>query len=314
MILQPLDGAVLKLDHTHVVDPASRRVVSTDPRQESLLVADRGVWRSRSAADTLLSRVVDDSAIAKGFDSRLIRIAYPANSCSPGDTYKGDTSGTAALAGTARPTGGVSFVYPARSCEHVIMRYGVKFPVGFDWRWGGKLPGPSTADPIASGGNTNPAIAGVISLTARVVWRPDGLLTPYFYMGDNRDPRWVGSGYSNPAITNATWQDAFYSGSTLFASPAYFTPGQIDVIEIELKMNTPGVRNGYARVSLNGTTFAERSDLKWRNEGGGALKWDRMFMSSFFGGSTAVTSDSQLWFTEVATWADMTDVLWLPQD
>lgn len=314
MILQPLAGAVLTLDQAHVVDPASQRVVSTDPRDESLVVADRGVWRSRSATDTLLSRAFDSAALAKGFDSRLIRISYPANSCSPGDTYKGDTGGTAGLAGTARPAGGMSFVYPARACEHVIMRYGVKFPVGFDWRWGGKLPGPSTADVSASGGNTDPTVAGVSSLTARLMWRPDGLVTPYFYMGDNRDARWVGSGYSNPSIPSATWQDAYYSGSTLFASPAYFTPGQIDVVEIELAMNTPGVSNGYARISLNGTNFVERSDIKWRNASGGTLKWDRAFMSSFFGGSTAATSDAQLWFTGVTTAVDLTDVLWIPQD
>lgn len=314
MILQPLTGSALTLERCHVVDPASGRVVSTDPRTESLVIADRGIWRSRSATDTLLSRGFDAAAIALGFDSRLIRISYPENSCSPGDTYKGDTGGTAALAGQARPQGGMSFVYPVIDCNRVIMRYGVKFPVGFDWRWGGKLPGVSTPDVSASGGNTNPTVAGVSSLTARIMWRPDGLITPYFYMGDNRDARWVGSGYSNESIPSATWQDADFSGSTLFSSPAYFTPGQLDIIEIELAMNTAGARDGYARVSLNGTDIVERSDIQWRNSGGGALRWNRAFMSSFFGGSTAATSDNQLWFTGVTTYAEITDVLWLPQD
>lgn len=316
MRVRALAGTVLTLDESHVVDGGTGRVVSVARKGESLTPADRGVWRSRAANDTLLSRVTNNAALAAGFDSRLIRVAYPAGSCSVTDEYKGDTPETAALAGQLRPQGGMSFVYPAEACEHVLMRYGFVVPAGFDWRWGGKLPGPSTPDVIAASGQTNPTIAGVISNTARLMWRPGGLLTPYFYMGDNRDPRWVGTGYIDPAIPQATWQDADFSGSMLRQNgthlPAAYLATGFNLIEIELRMNTPGVRDGYARVARNGVNIVERSDIQWRNAGGAALQWERAFMSSFFGGSTKATSDAQLWFTAVDTYLDFTDIHWMP--
>lgn len=313
MRIGPLAGQTLTLGDRHVVDTGTQRVMSVTPAGESVVVADRGVYRWRAANDALLSRVVNTEAIAQGFDSRLLRVSYPAQSCSPGDRYRATQGGSL---GANRPEGGMSFSYPMPACERVRMRYGFVVPVGFDWRWGGKLPGVSTPDTQASGGQTDPAVAGVLSCTARMMWRPGGLITPYFYMGDNRDARWVNTGYIDPAIPQATWQDAYYSGSMLRANgthlPASYAVTGLNIVEIEIWMNTPGFRDGYGRCALNGVNIVERSDLQWRNANGGALKWERAFVSSFFGGSTSATWDGETWFTAVDTSLDFTDIHWEP--
>lgn len=200
---------------------------------------------------------------------RYISIGFPAGSCAPGDKYQGDRPETYALAGTLRPTGGITKAISVPSCEQALLRYYVKFPDGFDWRGGGKLPGLSSLDTSASGSNfTN---AGITSFTARLMWQPGGLIIPYVYMPDNIS-RWgtvcgVNFGKSLPIVA-----------------------GQWVKIEQYIRMNDVGQRNGCCRILIDDQELCNVTDIFWRTVP--TLKIDAVYYCTFFGGHTFGFADN----------------------
>lgn len=300
----PAGGPVgLSADMGHFVDGRSGKTTSYEITREQLIPAHRQSWISDGAVSGRLTQIAD----AQGSnDVRGLRVLYPAQSCAPGDRYKGDIPETAALAGQNRPAGGMHYLRRITRCDHARLTYALRFPVGFDWRGGGKLPGLCSESMAASGGVTDPDIAGVTSWTARFMWRPEARMTPYTYMADNRDARWDGSAYVHPSYPGSPSSDPDFSGSHLFATPAFFTPGSWDVIEQEIKMNTPGAADGWAIVKFNGVTICDRRDIMWRRND--SLHIDSVFMSSFFGGNTFANGDASLWFTPVDQSVDFSDM------
>lgn len=305
-IVTPFTGSADAIgpEYSRFVDGNTGKVTSYERLIEQIISAHPAEWSIHGASSSLLTRI---SAAGAGIitDIRALTVSYLANSCSPGDKYKGDTAGTAALAGTARPAGGVHYMQPILRCKRAKMRYALRFPMGFDWRGGGKLPGFSSMLWDASGGNTS--VGGYTSFTARHMWRPNGQFTPYFYMGDNQAARWKNSHYTNASMPTVNWGTAAYSGSTLFSNPRFFTPGAWDVIESEIWLNDVGRYNGCARVTLNGMVVAERDDLVWRwND---SLWIDAVFMSSFFGGNTFSEGDASIWYTPTNQTVDFSDIV-----
>lgn len=305
MIVTPFAGtpAGLTGDCGHFVDGRSGKVTSYQLTREALIPAHAASWVIDGAASARTTQIADASG---SNDVRGIRVTYPAQSCSPGDRYKGDTPETAALAGQNRPDGGMHYLRRIPRSDHARLTYSVRFPVGFDWRGGGKMPGLCSASWAASGGVTDPAIAGVTSWTARMMWRPEARMTPYYYMADNRDARWDGSAFIHPSYPGDPSPDPDFSGSHIFATPVFFTPGSWDVIEQEVRMNTPGVPDGWAIVKFNGQVIAYRRDILWRKNY--SLHIDSVFMSSFFGGNTLAAGDASPWFTPVTQTVDYSDM------
>lgn len=292
MILTPFSGTALGLspDMCHLVDGSTGMVTSHKAQEWFVLPAYPFNWR---ASASLITAMTDNTVPAEIGDSRIIRVSFPAGSCAPGDEYKGDTPETAALAGQLRPAGGMHYLQPIRRCRHAVLRYAIKFPLGFVWRGGGKLPGFSSMKWDASGGNT--AVGGITSFTARQMFRPGGQITPYYYMGDNQASRWVDSHYHNPDMPGVNWGSAAFSGSTLFSTPWFATPGAYTLVEQELRLNDVGVQNGWGILRLNGVTVADRRDLVWRWNND--LWIDAIFNSGFFGGNTKSEGDGSIWPT-----------------
>jgi len=308
MIITPFSGTAqnLSAEQAHFIDGNTNNVTSHIIGPEQVIAAQPAIWVIKGATSSLLTRISPLGADIIS-DNRAITIQYPAESCSPGDRYKGDTVGTVALAGTLRPAGGMHFMQPIPRCTRARLTYAVKFRTGFSWQGGGKLPGFASRLWDASGGVTDPTIAGTTSFTARHMWRPDGQLTPYYYMADNRADRWIGSGYSNSSLPTVNWQDAYYSGSTLFCTPAFMPTNQWNVIEQEIWLNDVGKSNGGSITTLNGKVISSRADLIWRWVP--SLYIDSVFMSSFFGGNTFSDGDDSIWFTRTNQTIDISDII-----
>ena len=216
---------------------------------------------------------------------RFIRLEYPQYSCSPGDTYKGDKPYSSGLAGQPRPTGGMNFPVKLGSCIAAKCKYYVKFPTGFDFRRGGKLPGLSSYNITASGGNQS--TAGDTSFTARLMWQQGGNITPYAYTAENLT-RWgttygTGFGKSLPITT-----DVWYK------------------IEETISLNNIGKSDGSCLITVNDIVLCDIKDIVWRTNSN--LKIEGVFMSSFFGGHTGVDGSDDTYETMVTTTIDFSDV------
>lgn len=282
------DGEVI------IVDGAAGLVTRSPQRSEYLLPAITKHYTQFGCTAALCPSGTDASAVAMMGNSRRVRISFPAQSCSPGQFFVGGSGipEIEALKGQARPEGGFNKRVPIPRCTHAVIEYGLRFPVGFDWRGGGKLPGFASRLLDASGGVTNPAISGTVGFSARMMWRPLGRVEPYLYMADN-EGRWASQ----------------YKGSNIGSADIRFTPGQWDKIRMEVWLNTPGQMDGGCTLTLNGVTVADRRDLIYRNNGN--LFIDTLFLSSFFGGNTTLpeNDDSSIWFTPVDTYCDITDIV-----
>lgn len=235
---------------------------------------------------------------------QYLRASYPANSCAPGDKYKGDTGSTAALAGQDRPFGGVNqFIGDplGRRFKKARLKYSFRFKSGFDFRLGGKLPGLSTLDVNASGGHAENG--GITSFTARLMWKgQEGAVPPrvhpYFYMADN-EVRW-GSIYG----VDPDQSTKFYV-STSGWNTVEQTVWVNDVISEGNHDSAVVDRNGGYKLSVNGVESG-RSDLVWRLNNN--LLIDGFYFSTFFGGNTFTNGDNT-YETLVDTHLDFSDLI-----
>lgn len=216
---------------------------------------------------------------------RYIQLSFPQYSCSPADTYKGDKPYSSGLAGQLRPTGGMNFPTKIAACNSAKIVYYIRFPSGFDFRLGGKLPGLSSFNITASGGNQG--TSGNTSFTARLMWQQGGNITPYCYTAENLT-RWgtnygTGFGKSLPISTN-TWYK----------------------IDQTIKLNDLGKSNGECVITINDVLLCDIHDIIWRNNQ--TLKIEGVFMSSFFGGHTGVDGSDDTYETMVNTTIDFSDI------
>jgi len=234
--------------------------------------------------DTLTPSV--DGSVPVGV-GRIVRVNYPAQSCSPGSRYAGDTPSTTGLAGVTRPAGGVNakVTLPALNAQSATLRYAVKVPSGFDWRLGGKLPGLSSSSTSASG-STN-GVVGITSFTARLMWKAGGRLDTYFYCSQTRK------------------SDATY-GVNFNNLPAVYLQTGWNEIEQTITLNRPGQSNGSCFGTLNGVSFIDRGDIEFVDND--TLKIDGAWLCSFFGGNTFVDGDNT-WETLVDTYLEFSDLV-----
>lgn len=265
-------------DFSYIVDGALYSAL--EPKSEAIIPAQKVLIESMAKAAMPLVTAGAPSPLT----ARSLSISFPADSCSPGDRYQGDIPATAALAGELRPNGGVTKFIWQIACTHARIRYFVKFPSGFDWRLGGKLPGLSSADVSASGGNH--ATSGVTSFTARLMWQSGGRITPYLYMADNVSR--FGTIY----------------GVGLGSSVDVLSGSWVEIVE-EVRLNDVGVSNGTCRISVNGVELCNRTDLIWRTNQ--SLKIDGVYFCLFFGGHTYGYSDNT-YETNVNTSLEISDI------
>ncbi len=190
----------------------------------------------------------------------LLRARYPKGSASP---TVAEQSG--------RPRGGGQFYanlgMTPRDALH--LRYCVRFPAGFDFVQGGKLPGLFGGS-VGSGGHVPDGTNG---FSTRFMWRKNGDGEVYAYL-----PTSVKQGTS---LGRGKWR---------------FQPGKWHLVEQEVRLNTPGKSDGRIRVWFEEKLVLDETNLLFRTVGD--LKIEGILFSTFFGGND--TS----WATPVETTVD----------
>src|SRR5947209_5593294 len=158
----------------------------------------------------------------------LLRARYPEGSASP--TVARDAG---------RPLGGGQFYadlgLAPRDALH--LRYYVRFPAGFDFVKGGKLPGLFGGS-VGSGGRVPDGTNG---FTTRFMWRKHGDGEVYAYL-----PSSVKHGTS---LGRGKWR---------------FQPGKWHLIEQEIRLNMPGKSDGRVRVWFDEKLVLDEENLLFR--------------------------------------------------
>lgn len=156
------------------------------------------------------------------------------------------------------PLGGAGFksVVVPLGTEKALLSYRVRFPTGFDFVRGGKLPGL-----YGGAGNSGGTIPnGTDGFSFRLMWGKDGTGEVYAYLP-----------------SSVTW------GTGLFRGKFRFVPGRWHQITQELRLNTPGKSNGVLRLWFDGVLVGTQTDLLIRTVE--SLKINGLFFDFFFGGS-----------------------------
>lgn len=187
----------------------------------------------------------------KGPDgSAVLRVDYPARSA----------SGRAARSSGDRDTQGGAQVYLLlrRPVDSLQLRYCFRFPVGFNFVKGGKLPG-------LFGGTVNNGQKipdGTNGWSTRYMWRKGGAGEVYAYL-----PSSVKNGTS---LGRGNWR---------------VTPGVWQCLDQAVTLNTPGKADGTITVSLDGRQVFQKAKVIFRTTD--SLRIDGVFFSTFFGGGDA---------------------------
>ena len=163
------------------------------------------------------------------------------------------------------------------SYTSVELSYDVQFEEGFDFVKGGKLPGLFGGEGNTGGGIPN----GMDGFSARMMWRGNGRVVQYVYYPDQPEH----FGHDMPWTDSATGEEFM------------FTPGTWHNVVHQLKLNTPGERNGVLRTYFDGQLALEVQGLRFRDTTDFAI--DGMYFSTFFGGgsdSWSTTADETIYF------------------
>jgi hypothetical protein len=178
--------------------------------------------------------------------AQILRVTYPAGSASQlSRTKYGSPSGGAQL----------YLLLRAGSADILYLRYYVRFPAGFSFVKGGKLPGLFGG--TVTSGRRIPN--GADGFSTRYMWRRDGAAEVYAYL-----PTSVAHGTS---LGRGSW---------------LWRPGVWTCVEQEVRLNTPGTSDGTITVWVNGDPAYQATGLDFRTTSD--LKIEGVFFSSFFGG------------------------------
>ncbi|WP_447556354.1 polysaccharide lyase [Vreelandella sp. EE22] len=176
-----------------------------------------------------------------GLDEAGLRVHYPAGSSSPGD----------------EPLGGAGFYsdpYSLEGAERACLSYKVRFPSGFDFVKGGKLPGLYGGD-APSGGDS---VDGEHGFSMRLMWREEGQGELYPYV----------VGFEGDSVGRGMW---------------HYPAGSWVTIEQELLLNDPHRENGIARIWIDGQPVLEQRNIVFRTTPD--ITIDGLMFSTFFGGT-----------------------------
>lgn len=197
------------------------------------------------------------------FGGPVLQVFYPARSA----------SGSVARAYHV-PQGGaqVFLLLPGGPVDAATLRYCVRFPTGFDFVKGGKLPG-LFGGTVVSGLQIPDGSDG---WSTRFMWRAGGAGEVYAYL-----PTSVRTGTS---LGRGDW---------------YFVPGQWQCVTQTVRLNTPGRSDGSVVVDVGGRIVYRNDALEFRSVP--TLRINGLFFSTFFGGG------DPSWATPRDQYADFAD-------
>ncbi len=177
----------------------------------------------------------------------FMRVAVPMGAIDPGTMSR-----------RSLPRGGAGFKSESipLGVEHALLSYRVRFPSDFDFVRGGKLPGLYGG--VGNSGGKIPD--GTDGFSFRLMWGKNGAGEVYAYLP-----------------SSVTYGTGFFRGAF------YFKPGVWHDVVQELRLNTPGLGDGYVRLWLDGKLVGEQAGLVIRSVD--SLKINGLFFDFFFGGN-----------------------------
>ncbi|MGH3585410.1 MAG: polysaccharide lyase, partial [Pseudonocardia sp.] len=208
-----------------------------------------------------ISQLVEDPSVPGG---RLLRTSYPEGSASRG---------------TDGPDGGMQAYLELQSPTDVLdLTYQVRFPEGFDFVKGGKLPG------LYGGSENNGGKVpdGTDGFSTRYMWRSGGEGEVYAYLPTSEE--------HGTSLGRGCWS---------------FVPGSWTTVRQRVQLNTPGTADGRITVWQDGRMVLDKGGLDFRSTD--ELRIDGVFFSTFFGGgdeSWASPSDQHAEFAAFEVAAD----------
>lgn len=206
------------------------------------------------------------------------------------------------------PRGGFSFYTPGpkdtkldlTKAREVSFGYSVKFSKGYDWNKGGKLPGlyggvDEDTAATCSGGRHDDGC-----FSCRFMWRADAKGELYLYIppDQNRDNLCGDDGFGE-------CRDASSNGKSYGASIGtglwHFKAGDWTSVRQVIHLNTPGKRDGWAKVYINGDSdpILNVKELSFRDTDKSVF---RGLQNQFFHGGHeldwAAPKDQDAWFSD----------------
>jgi hypothetical protein len=162
------------------------------------------------------------------------------------------------------PYGGAQLCVPFAngSATDVTLTYDVRFPVGFEWVKGGKLPGVYGGKEPFSGGSHNPN-----GWSMRLMWRENGAAEVYGY------------------ISTSTGYGEDWTGGGL----AFTADGKWHHLAEHVHLNSPGQSDGNVTLSYDGTQYINKTGLAITTTN---TPVTGLFFSSFYGGHDPTWSPS----------------------
>ena len=185
-----------------------------------------------------------------------IDVVYPAGSYSPDGPIKG----------------GFGLENTYRVHNTAILRYSVFFPAGFNFHWGGKIPGLYGGYPCGGGNPANDCFS------TRLMWRENGKGELYFYAKRDEQDQSICNRPGNYCGAEFGW--SLNTGSWTFQT------GVWTELEQTLTLNTPGVQNGYLSIKVNGVEKIRYDNLVFRGRNYPNIIMEGLMVQTFFGGGS----------------------------
>lgn len=207
---------------------------------------------------------------------------------------KGTTSPSASRTRGLIP-GGTQFIPKlTKTYDNAVMSYWLKIPKDFDCVKGGKLPGIASNIELLSGGET---ADGTNGFSMRLMWRENCTAEVYGYLPRVENQHLIEK-YKDSLTQNPTTKIIY--GWSIGRGEFSLPKGEWVKVELTIKVNDPGVKNGTVKVALNGKQVFQRDEIVYRTNN--KLLVGALFFSTFFGGSDesyAATKDESLSFGDM---------------
>jgi hypothetical protein len=206
---------------------------------------------------------LENLSIISGGSFNGIRVEYPQGSYDPGSMKR-----------LGLPQGGANFLlpFPDGGYRCASLSYRVRFPKGFDFVKGGKLPGLYGGSANSGGRIPN----GRDGFSIRFLWKEGGVGAVYAYLPNS-----------------VTWGSALGVGRWSIKTDEWMN------FQLILALNDPGKENGAIDVSVDGHSVYSDNSVVFRDVP--ELKVDGLFFSTFFGGNKADFA------TPVSTYIEFSD-------
>ncbi len=190
--------------------------------------------------------------------------------------------------------GGIDFKHDlGRGYDELYFSYKIKFDNTFAWYPNGKLNGLCGGDCNSGGDDAN----GYNGWSVRLHWHDISCSSGtancacYSGFGCYLTNQGVASTYVYHADTPGSYGQADGWDGFRYSKDRWYQ------VVVRVKMNDVGQRNGIAEAWVDGVKVQSKSDYEFRKTN--SLDIDKLFMSTFFGGSTPSQTDTYIYFDEI---------------